>query len=155
MSGSGGAVVTTEFYGSFSASVRSLAAASESKRLSHASVSVHNRDVSEQTHDFLSLSTVAERLGVSQSRVRRLIEDRYLAAKQIDREPRVPDLFLDENEPVAGLRGTIILLEDTGFALDEAVDWVLAENELLGEAPISALRKGHKAPVRRAVQSLA
>ena len=111
--------------------------------------------MNEQTHAFLTISDVAARLDVSPNRVRRLIEDRYLAALTAGREPQIPEQFLKDDEPVPGLRGTLILLEDIGFSIDEAIEWVLADNDELGSSPIEAMRKGHKAPVRRAIQSLA
>lgn len=88
------------------------------------------------------------------NRVRRLVEDRYLAATTRQREPLVPEEFLQGNDTVSGLRGTLILLEDSGFSIDEAIDWVLADNDVLGQRPIDALRAGHKAPVRRAIQAI-
>lgn len=111
--------------------------------------------MNEKHTDFIPLSDVANRLGESISRVRRLIEDRHLAAKRIDKELMVPESFIRGNLPVPGVRGTLILLEDLGFTNDEAIDWLLAENDELGETPAQALQRGHKAPVRRAVQMIA
>ena len=47
------------------------------------------------------------------------------------------------------------LLADDGFTDDEAMDWMLEVNELLGVSPIAALRAGRKAEVRRVAQALA
>ena len=105
--------------------------------------------------DFLPIPDIADLLDVTPSKVRRLIEDRHLAAKRLDKVLKVPLAFVNNGDVVAGVRGTLILLEDLGFSNDEAIDWILADNDELGESPIEALRKGHKAPVRRAVQVLA
>jgi len=45
-------------------------------------------------------------------------------------------------------------LLDIGLQLDEAIEWLYDENDNLGETPMAALLKGHKAPVRRAAQTL-
>lgn len=112
-------------------------------------------DVNEQREAFLPIPDIAELLSVTASKVRRLIEDRHLAAKRIDKVLKVPTSFVSNGAVVPGVRGTLILLEDLGFSNDEAIDWILAPNDELGETPIEALRRGHKAPVRRAVQVLA
>ncbi|WP_369807958.1 Rv2175c family DNA-binding protein [Leucobacter chinensis] len=111
--------------------------------------------MNETKPEYLSIPDVAEMLEITPSQVRRLIEERHLSAKRIDNVLQIPALFLMNSETVSGLRGTLILLEDSGFSNDEAIDWVLSESEELGGTPIDELRKGHKAPVRRAIQMLA
>lgn len=111
--------------------------------------------MNEKHTDFIPLSDVAIRFGESVSRVRRLIEDRHLGAKRVGSELMVPAAFIRDDAPVPGVRGTLILLEDLGFSNDEAIDWLLENNDELGETPAEALRRGHKAPVRRAVQMIA
>jgi len=98
---------------------------------------------------------LTEILGLTPSRIRRLIEDHALAAVRVDGVLRVPVEFLRDNEPMSELRGTLVLLEDSGFTNEEAVHWLLTEQELLGGVrPIDALRAGRKAEVRRVAQSL-
>lgn len=104
---------------------------------------------------WLPVDDVAKRLGVSTSRVRRLVEDRHLLAVRRDGVLSVPEDFLAGDEPLRELRGTIILLGDCGFGDPEAVDWLLSPEESLGTAPIDALRAGRKAEVRRVAQALA
>nr|WP_246397147.1 Rv2175c family DNA-binding protein [Leifsonia aquatica] len=94
-------------------------------------------------------------MGIGVSRVRRLIEDRHLAAKRIDGVIKVPALFLRDGEPLPELRGTLVVLSDAGFDDDEAVDWMIDEEESLGTSPIEALRSDRKAEVRRVAQALA
>lgn len=110
--------------------------------------------VNQQNDEFISIPEVAELLGSTQNKVRRMIEERFFATKRFDNVPLIPAIFVQNGASIPGVRGTIMLLEDLGFSNDEAVDWLLAENEDLGERPIEALRSGHKAPVRRAVQLL-
>jgi hypothetical protein len=104
--------------------------------------------------EWLTIPDLVDALGVSVSRVRRLIEDKHLAAKRIDGVLKVPADFLRDGEPLSELRGTLIVLGDAGFDDDEAVDWLIDADETLGVAPIDALRAGRKAEVRRVAQAL-
>ncbi|WP_426624398.1 Rv2175c family DNA-binding protein [Leifsonia sp. McL0607] len=105
--------------------------------------------------EWLTIPDLVEQLGLGVSRVRRLIEDRHLAAKRIDGVVKVPAVFLRDGEPLSELRGTLIVLSDNGFHDEEAVDWLLSDDESLGTTPIGALRAGRKAEVRRVAQALA
>jgi len=108
-----------------------------------------------QATEWLTIPDLVDQLGIGVSRVRRLIEDRHLAAKRIDGVIKVPALFLRDGEPLPELRGTLVVLSDAGFDDDEAVDWMIDEEESLGTSPIEALRSGRKAEVRRVAQALA
>jgi hypothetical protein len=104
---------------------------------------------------WLTIPDLTELLGLKVSQVRRLIEDRALLARRVDGVWRVPELFIRDSEPLGELRGTIIVLSDSGFSDDEAMDWLLGYDDLLGTSPIEALRAGRKAEVRRVAQALA
>ena len=106
------------------------------------------------SHDWLPVPDVAERLDLSLSRVRRLIEESTLAALRIDGVLRIPALFLDGAEPQKDVRGTLIVLHDSGFGEEEALRWMLEAEDSLGTSPIEALRAGRKAEVRRVAQAL-
>ncbi|OJX77075.1 Rv2175c family DNA-binding protein [Leifsonia sp. 71-9] len=108
-----------------------------------------------QATEWLTIPDLVDQLGIGVSRVRRLIEDRHLAAKRIGGVIKVPALFLRDGEPLPELRGTLVVLSDAGFDDDEAVDWMIEEEESLGTSPIEALRSGRKAEVRRVAQALA
>ncbi len=103
---------------------------------------------------WLTIPDLVEELGVSQSYVRRLLEDNVLAGMRIDGIFKVPSDFLVEGEPLASLQGTIVLLRDCGFSSDDAVQWLLEEEESLGVSPVAALTAGRKAEVRRVAQAL-
>ncbi|GAB3579406.1 Rv2175c family DNA-binding protein [Leifsonia lichenia] len=105
--------------------------------------------------EWLTIPDLVDSLGLGVSRVRRLIDDRHLAAKRIDGVLKVPSDFLKDGQPLGELRGTLIVLGDAGFDDEEAVDWLIQEDEVLGTAPIDALRAGRKAEVRRVAQALA
>jgi len=103
---------------------------------------------------WLTIPELAELLGVSTSKVRRLLEDRSLLAVKVDGAPKVPDVFLRDAEPLPELRGTLIVLTDSGFSDEEAMHWLLEPEESLRTTPIDALRSGRKAEVRRIAQAL-
>ncbi|HWH98671.1 MAG TPA: Rv2175c family DNA-binding protein [Pseudolysinimonas sp.] len=104
---------------------------------------------------WLTVPELVDALGVPVGRVRRLIDDRALPASRVDGVLKVPADFVKDGEPLSELRGTFIVLHDAGFSDDEAMTWMLAENELLGgTAPIDALLAGRKAEVRRIAQAL-
>ncbi len=103
---------------------------------------------------WLTIPDLTDRLGLKVSQVRRLIEDRALLATRVDGVWKVPELFIADGEVVHELRGTLILLGDAGYSDDEAMRWLLSEEESLGVSPIQALRAGRKAEVRRVAQAL-
>ena len=104
--------------------------------------------------NWLTIPDLVEVLGITQSQVRRLIEDRALLAARVDGVLQVPASFVVGTEPLGELRGTIVVLGDAGFSDDEAIHWLLTEEDSLGVAPIDALRAGRKAEVRRVAQAL-
>jgi hypothetical protein len=103
---------------------------------------------------WLTVPDLVDQLGVTQSRVRKLIEEGALLAVRRDGVLVVPSDFIRDGEPLHELRGTAIVLHDSGFSVDEAMEWLLEEDESLGTAPIDALRAGRKAEVRRVAQAL-
>jgi hypothetical protein len=103
---------------------------------------------------WLTIPDLVERLGLTQGRVRRLIEDRHLLAVRRNGIVQVPAAFLEGDAPLTELRGTLIVLADDGFSDEEAMQWLLEPEDSLGTAPIDALRAGRKAEVRRVAQAL-
>ena len=104
---------------------------------------------------WLTIPDLVERMGLSPSRIRRLIDDYALAAKRVDGILCVPESFLDGVEARPELRGTIIVLSDQGYKGDAVVDWLITVEESLKATPIDALIAGRKAEVRRIAQALA
>ena len=103
---------------------------------------------------WLTIPDLTEILGLKVSQVRRLIEDRHLLASKVDGVWKVPAQFIVDGEPMHELRGTLILLGDSGFNDEEAMRWLLSDEESLGTSPIAALHAGRKAEVRRVAQGL-
>lgn len=103
---------------------------------------------------WLTVPDLVELLGVTQSNVRRMLEDNVLAATRVDGVLKVPADFIHEGEPIHPLQGTIVLLRDCGFDGDELVTWLITDEESLGTSPVQALKAGRKAEVRRVAQAL-
>lgn len=110
--------------------------------------------VSATERTWLSVPELVDLLGITPGKVRRLVEDRILLAVRRDGVLQVPADFLRDGEPLHELRGTLLVLHDAGFDDEEAMSWLLEEEESLGVAPIDALRAGRKAEVRRVAQAL-
>lgn len=103
---------------------------------------------------WLTVPDLVNELGLGVSRVRRLIEERALLAVRVDGVLKVPASFIRDGEPLSELKGTLIVLADSGFSDEEAMQWLLAVDDSLGVSPIEALRAGRKAEVRRVAQAL-
>jgi len=109
--------------------------------------------ISEQ--QWLTIPDLVNLLGLSQSRVRQLIDYKQLLAVRRDGTLQVPALFIRDAAPLSELRGTLIVLSDDGFTDEQAMEWLLEVYDSLGVEPIVALRAGRKAEVRRVAQALA
>lgn len=103
---------------------------------------------------WLTIPELVELLDLSQSKVRRLIEDRVLLSARVDGITKVPADFVLDGEPLGELRGTLIVLGDAGYSDEETMHWLLNEEESLGTTPVAALRAHRKAEVRRVAQAL-
>ncbi|RFA09142.1 DNA-binding protein [Subtercola boreus] len=103
---------------------------------------------------WLTVPDLADRFGTTISRVRKLIEERSLLAVRRDGILSVPEVFIVDDAPMSELKGTIIVLNDSGFSNDEMMEWMLEPEDSLGVAPIDALLAGRKAEVRRIAQAL-
>mgnify|MGYP001544126084 CR=1 FL=1 len=112
-------------------------------------------DATPQNIDWLTIPEIAEAIGETAGRVRRLLDEHYLIGTRRNGPISVPALFIVDGAPLGSLRGTIIALQDAGFADDEVIDWLFAEEETLGRTPIAALLDGHKSAVRRVARALA
>jgi Rv2175c C-terminal domain of unknown function len=106
--------------------------------------------------DWLSLPEVAERLGIPSSRVKQLLRDRkLLAVARPSGKRAVPAAFLDGDQVVKGLHGTLTVLYDCGFDDSEALRWLFTADETLPGTPIQALYRHRGTEVNRRAQALA
>ncbi len=106
--------------------------------------------------NWLTLPEAADRLGLSVSRVRQLLRDRkLLAVQRPDGRLSVPAAFLDGDQVVRGLHGTLTLLFDCGFDEADALRWLFTADETLPGTPIQAISEHRRTEVNRRAQALA
>ena len=106
--------------------------------------------------EWLSLPDVADLLGIPVGRVKQLLRDRkLLAVKRPEGTLAVPAAFVDGNQIVKGLCGTLTLLFDCGFDELEALRWLFTADETLPGTPIDAIVERRATEVNRRAQALA
>lgn len=109
----------------------------------------------DQVSSWLTVPEAGELLGIVPGKVRRLIEEHTLIAVKREGVLKVPAELIIQGEPLHSLRGTVLVLLDSGFSLKGAIDWLYSLDDSLKTTPIAALISGRKAEVRRIAQSLA
>ena len=106
--------------------------------------------------EWLSLPDVAGQLGIPVGRVKQLLRDRkLLAVNRPEGTLAVPASFLDGNQIVKGLCGTLTLLRDCGFDEMEALRWLFTADDSLPGTPIDAIVRHRRTEVNRRAQALA
>ena len=109
----------------------------------------------DQVSSWLTVPEAGELLGIVPGKVRRLIEEHTLIAVKREGVLRIPAELIIQGEPLHSLRGTVLVLLDSGFSLQGAIDWLYSSDDSLKTTPMAALISGRKAEVRRLAQSLA
>ncbi|WP_164520350.1 Rv2175c family DNA-binding protein [Specibacter cremeus] len=106
--------------------------------------------------EWLPLPDVAERLGVSITRVHALVKDGTLLAARIGEHNvrAVPAEFLVDDHVLDSLKGTVSVLGDAGYNHEQALAWLFTADDSLPGRPIDALREGRKTEIRRRAQAL-
>ena len=105
---------------------------------------------------WLSVPDVAERLGLPASRVKQLLRDRkLLAVQRPSGEFAIPAGFLDGDQVIHGLGGTLTLLFDCGFSDTEALSWLFTADDTLPGTPVQELTEHRRTEVNRRAQALA
>jgi Rv2175c C-terminal domain of unknown function len=106
--------------------------------------------------EWLSIQDTAARLDLPVSRVKQLLRDRKLIAVTRPCGDRaIPAAFIDGEQIVKGLPGTLTVLFDCGFDDEEALRWLFTADETLPGTPISALCAKRGTEVNRRAQALA
>lgn len=120
------------------------------------SVAQIDRETDELVGEWLPLSEVARRLGLSVGRAKQLLKDRKLIGVRRDGgEPQVPAAFLGEKDVLKGLPGTLTVLSDAGFDDIESLRWLFTPDDSLPGAPVQAIAAGRHTEVKRRAQALA
>ena len=113
-------------------------------------------DLSALVDEWLDWSQAAQRLGVTEAKVRTMVRDHDLAAAvpEPGAGPRVPAGFIaDDGFPVKGLPGLLTVLHDGGYDDREIIAWLYLDADLPGR-PIDALRENRGAEVKRRAQAM-
>lgn len=105
--------------------------------------------------EWLTIPDISEQLHLSIGKVHRLVEEHQIFTVRIDGVQKVPTELIVNGEPLASIRGTILVLLDAGFSVAEAAEWLYTVEESIGVRPIDRLLEGRKSEVRRIAQSLA
>jgi Rv2175c C-terminal domain of unknown function len=103
----------------------------------------------------LPVAEVATLLSVPVSRVHQYVRDGQLLALRRDGAVVVPSDFLENDAVVKGLPGTITVLRDGGYADDDILRWLFADDDSLPGTPVAALRAGRHKEVKRRAQAMA
>ena len=111
-------------------------------------------DSTDSVTNWLSILEAAEALGIPKGKVNRLLEEYSLVAVKKDGQLMIPAELIVAGEPLPPLRGTIILLLDSGYSIEESVQWLYTHSDVLGQTPLQSLLEGKKAPVRRLAQMI-
>jgi hypothetical protein len=106
---------------------------------------------------WLTRPEIAEMLGVEVTRVRQLVKEGQLIAvrRGENRALHVPAAFIDGDKVVKGLSGTLTLLRDDGFTVEEMIEWLFTPDPTLPGTPAQALSENRGTEVKRRAQALA
>ncbi|MEU6365594.1 Rv2175c family DNA-binding protein [Streptomyces sp. NPDC046931] len=106
---------------------------------------------------WLTVPDIAEALGVEVTRVRQLVKEGQLIAvrRGENRALHIPAAFIDGDKVVKGLSGTLTLLRDDGFTVEEMIEWLFTSDPTLPGTPAQALRENRGTEVKRRAQALA
>lgn len=107
--------------------------------------------------EWLTLPDIAEQFGVEVTRVRQLVKEGQLIAvrRGENRALHVPAAFIDGDKVVKGLTGTLTLLRDDGFTVEEMLEWLFTPDPTLPGTPAQALGENRGTEVKRRAQALA
>jgi hypothetical protein len=108
-----------------------------------------------EADEWLTVTDVADRLGLPPTRVQQMLRDGALAgSRQDDGVVRVPADLLLGDTVIKGLAGVLTLLRDAGYSDDEALRWLHTPDDTLPGTPVQALRGDRGKEVKRRAQAL-
>lgn len=113
-------------------------------------------ELDELVQAWLTLPEVAERLDLPVNRTRQLLKEHHLVAVRRGEHNAlsVPAAFLDGDQILKGLSGTLTLLADNRFTEEESVRWLFTPDESLPGTPVQALAEHRGTEVRRRAHAL-
>lgn len=111
-------------------------------------------NVLDQVTSWITVPEAAELLNLPLGKVHRLIDEHELITVRVDGVKKIPAELIVDGEPLSSLKGTISVLLDAHFTLDEAIEWLYTPDESLPGTPMQALVSGRKTEIRRRAQAL-
>jgi hypothetical protein len=103
----------------------------------------------------LSLTEVAERMGIGPTGVRDLVRSgQLLTVAGEDDKPVVPAEQLDGDVLVKHLVPVLTLLRDAGYSDEEALRWLTTPDDTLPGTPLQALHENRATEIKRRAQAL-
>ena len=114
-------------------------------------------ELDELSTGWLTIPELADRLGVTVSKIRQLLRDGKLVAVERGQPPvkRVPAELVADGQLLKGLAGAITVLRDAGYDDEEALRWLLTEDDVIPGRPVDAMAAGRDTAVKRRAQVLA
>ncbi|GAA3426524.1 Rv2175c family DNA-binding protein [Streptosporangium sandarakinum] len=120
------------------------------------SVAQIDRETDQLVGEWLTLTEVARRLGLSAGRAKQLLKDRKLiGVRRGGGEPQIPAVFLSDGDVLKGLPGTLTVLLDAGYDDVESLRWLFTPDDSLPGSPVEAIAAGRHTEVKRRAQALA
>jgi excisionase family DNA binding protein len=111
-------------------------------------------NVLDQVTQWITVPEAAELLDLPLGKVHRLIDEHELITVRVDGVKKIPADLIIDGEPLSSLKGTISVLLDSHFTLEEAIEWLYTPDESLPGTPMAALLAGRKTEIRRRAQAL-
>ena len=114
-------------------------------------------ELDELTSGWLTIPELADRLGVPVSKIRQLLRDGKLVAVERGHPPvkHVPAELVAGDQLLKGLAGAITVLRDAGYDDEQALRWLLTEDDAIPGRPVDAMAAGRDTAVKRRAQVLA
>jgi hypothetical protein len=104
--------------------------------------------------EWINLPDVAEKLGVSISKVHQMIRDRTLLAVKRDGIRVVPAELVANDIVLKHLPGVLTLLHDAGYNDEQTLRWLYAPDETLDGCGAAGLGGDRAREVKRRAQAL-
>ena len=114
-------------------------------------------ELDELTAGWLTLPDLADKLGLPLSRIRHLLREGKLVAIERGTPPikQVPSELVHDGQLLKGLAGAITVLRDAGYDDQEALRWLLTDDDAIPGRPVDAMAAGRDTAVKRRAQVLA
>ena len=102
----------------------------------------------------LTLTEVADRMGIGPTGVRDLVKSGQLLGIRTDDGVRIPAEQLDGEQLVKHLVPVLTLLRDAGYSDEEALRWLTTPDDSLPGTPLHALHENRATEIKRRAQAL-